>query len=94
MVHSMVAFLQAAAPAVANTGKDYLSLMGAGIGAGLVVIGTGLGIGRIGGAVAEGYARQPEAGGNIQVAGLILAVLIEGVALFALVIELLFKLLR
>ncbi len=93
MVHSVMAFLQAAAPAAANTGKDYLSLMGAGIGAGLVVIGTGIGIGRIGAAVAEGFARQPEAGGNIQVAGIILAALIEGVALFALVIELLFKLL-
>ncbi len=93
MVHAVMAFLQAAAPAAANTGKDYLSLMGAGIGAGLVVIGTGLGIGRIGGSVAEGYARQPEAGGGIQVAGIILAALIEGVALVALVIELLFTLL-
>ena len=52
-----------------------------------------LGIGRIGSAVAEGIARQPEAAGSTQTAGLILAVLIEGVALFALVIELLFKLL-
>ncbi len=95
MFHSMMALLQAAAPAAetAANAKNYLALLGAGIGAGLAVIGTGLGIGRIGGSVAEGIARQPEAAGNIQTAGIILAALIDGVALFALVIELLFKLL-
>ena len=95
MVH-MDALLQAATPAATDTvahAKNYLALLGAGVGAGLAVIGAGLGIGRIGSAVAEGIARQPEAAGSIQTAGLILAVLIEGVALFALVIELLFKLL-
>ena len=92
MVH-IAALLQAAAPLATETAKNNLALLGAGFGAGLVVIGTGLGIGRIGGSVAEGIARQPEAAGNIQTAGIILAALIEGVALFALVIELLFKLL-
>lgn len=56
------------------------------IGAGLVVLGTGVGIGRIGGSMAEAMARQPEAGANIQTASIILAVFIEGVALFGLVI--------
>jgi len=56
------------------------------IGAGLVVLGTGVGIGRIGGSMAEAMARQPEAGTNIQTASIILAVFIEGVALFGLVI--------
>ncbi len=95
MFHSLVAMIQATAPAAeaAANAKNYLALLGAGIGVGLAVIGTGLGIGRIGGSVAEGIARQPEAAGNIQLAGIILAALIEGVALFALVIELLFKLL-
>jgi len=95
MFHSMMAMIQAAAPApeVAENAKNYLALLGAGIGAGLAVIGTGLGIGRIGGSAAEGIARQPEAAGNIQTAAIILSALIEGVALFALVIELLFKLL-
>ena len=60
-------------------------------GAGLATIGAGIGIGRIGGQVADGMARQPEAGGQIQVAGLILAALIEGVALFAVVVAFLIQ---
>ena len=67
------------------------AMMGAGIGAGLAVIGAGLGIGRIGGQVADGMARQPEAAGQIQTAGLILAALIEGVALFAVVVAFLIQ---
>jgi F-type H+-transporting ATPase subunit c len=74
--------------------KMYLGLLGAGIGVGLTVIGAGLGIGRIGENVAQGIARQPEAAAAIQTAGIILAALIEGVALFGLVIGLLFKLLN
>ena len=61
-------------------------LLGAGLGAGLAVIGAGLGIGNIGGRAVEGMARQPEAAGRIQTAALILAALIEGVALFGAVI--------
>ena len=61
-------------------------LLGAGLGAGLILIGAGLGIGLIGGRAVEGMARQPEMGGNIQTAAIILAALIEGVALFGLVI--------
>jgi F-type H+-transporting ATPase subunit c len=56
------------------------------IGAGIAVLGTGLGIGKIGGHMAEAMARQPEAGANIQTACIILAVFIEGAALFGLVI--------
>ncbi len=95
MFHGAMALLQAAAPPAeaAEHAKNYLALLGAGIGAGLAVIGAGIGIGRIGGSAAEGIARQPEAAGNIQQAGLIFSVLIEGVGLFALVITLLFKLL-
>jgi len=65
------------------------STLGAGIGAGLAVIGAGMGIGRIGAGVAESMARQPEEAGRIQGAGLILSVLIEGAALFAIVVCLL-----
>ena len=61
-------------------------LLGAGLGAGLVVIGAGIGIGWIGAHATEGMARQPEMAGNIQTAAIILAALIEGVALFGLVI--------
>lgn len=65
-----------------------LSLGFAVIGAGLAVIGAGLGIGRIGASMAEGIARQPEAYGNIQTASLILAALVEGATLFAVVVAL------
>ncbi|KMQ72716.1 MULTISPECIES: ATP synthase F0 subunit C [Chryseobacterium] len=54
------------------------------IGAGLVVIGTGIGIGKIGAAALEGMARQPEQFGKLQTAMLIAAALVEGVAFAAL----------
>ncbi len=68
------------------------ALMGAGIGAGIAAIGAGLGIGRIGGQAMEGIARQPEAAGRIQTAMLIIAALIEVIALFAVVVCLLIAL--
>ena len=54
------------------------------VGAGLIVIGVGLGIGRIGGSAMEAIARQPEASGKIQTAMLIAAALIEGIGFAAL----------
>ncbi len=54
------------------------------IGAGLIVIGAGLGIGKIGGSAMEAIARQPEASGKIQVAMIIAAALIEGIGFAAL----------
>lgn len=73
----------------ATTTGGSVSVMGAAIGAGLAAIGAGIGIGRIGGSAMEGMARQPEAAGRIQTAMLIIAALIEAVALFAAVICLL-----
>jgi F-type H+-transporting ATPase subunit c len=61
--------------------------LGAGLGVGLVAIGAGIGIGRIGGSATESIARQPEAVGPINNAMIITAALIEGVALFGLVID-------
>lgn len=58
----------------------------AAIGAGLVTIGAGIGIGRLAAAALEGIARQPEATNKIQTAMLIAAALIEGIALFGAVI--------
>lgn len=52
------------------------------IGAGLVTLGAGVGIGKLAAAALEGMARQPEAIGKIQTAMLIAAALIEGVAFF------------
>ena len=54
------------------------------VGAGLIVIGAGNGIGRIGGSAMEAIARQPEATGKIQTAMLIAAALIEGIGFAAL----------
>jgi F-type H+-transporting ATPase subunit c len=65
------------------------AIMGAGIGAGLAAIGAGIGIGKIGGSAMEAMARQPEASGKIQTAMLIIAALIEVIALFGVVICLL-----
>lgn len=94
MLTSLILTIQETAQVMdAETAKEYLSLLGAGIGVGLVLIGAGIGIGWIGSKSVEGIARQPEAAGNIQTTGIILAALIEGAALFGLVIALLFKLL-
>lgn len=92
MLHPLLAVLQEVASDAAAA-KNLQSLLGAGIGAGLTLIGVGLGIGRIGASAVEGIARQPEAAGNIQTSAIILAALIEGAGLFALVIALLYKLL-
>lgn len=54
------------------------------VGAGLVVIGVGMGIGRVGGSAMDAIARQPEAYGKIQTAMLIAAALIEGIGFAAL----------
>jgi F-type H+-transporting ATPase subunit c len=59
------------------------------VGAALAVIGAGIGIGRIGGSAMDAIARQPEAYSKIQIAMIISAALIEGVALFAVVVALL-----
>jgi len=54
------------------------------VGAGLIVIGAGIGIGRIGCSAMEAIARQPEATAKIQTAMLIAAALIEGIGFAAL----------
>jgi F-type H+-transporting ATPase subunit c len=64
-----------------------LAQLGAAVGAGLAVVGAGIGIGRIGGQAVEGMARQPEVAGKLQTAALIFAALVEGAALFAIVIS-------
>ncbi|HIS21913.1 MAG TPA: ATP synthase F0 subunit C [Candidatus Cryptobacteroides intestinipullorum] len=71
--------LQAAAGAA-------LGKIGAALGAGLVAIGAGIGIGKIGASAMESMARQPEMAGNIRTNMLIIAALIEGVAMFAVIV--------
>ncbi|MGZ3943176.1 MAG: ATP synthase F0 subunit C [Bacteroidia bacterium] len=58
------------------------------VGAGLAVIGAGIGIGQIGGHAMDAIARQPEASGKITTTLLIAAALVEGVALFGVVVSL------
>ncbi len=62
------------------------AFLGAGIGAGLTVIAAGIGIGRLAGSAMEASGRQPEALGEIRTSMIIAAALVEGVALFGLVI--------
>jgi len=63
-----------------------LGTLGAAIGAGLAAIGAGIGIGKIGGAAMEAIARQPEMTNSIRMNMIIAAALVEGVALFAVVV--------
>jgi F-type H+-transporting ATPase subunit c len=59
----------------------------AAIGIGLAVVGAGIGIGRIGQAALEAMSRQPELSSKIQALMIVAAALVEGVALFAIVIS-------
>lgn len=68
-------------PAETNYWKPLIA-----IGAGLVTIGGGLGIGKLAAAAMEGTARQPEAGGDIRTSMIIAAALIEGFTFFALIV--------
>ncbi len=63
-----------------------LSGLGASIGAAIAAIGAGIGIGKIGAAAMEAIARQPEAAGDIRSSMIVIAALIEGVALFAVIV--------
>lgn len=76
---------------VIPTGNS-LALAGAAIGAGIVVLGAGKGIGNIGANAVQSIARQPEAGGRIFTSMLLSAALIEGVSLFGVVVTLLIAL--
>jgi len=71
--------------AVSNLTTQQIKFGGA-LGAGLVIIGAGLGIGRIGATAVDSMARQPEVAGNIQTAMIISAALVEGVTFFALIV--------
>lgn len=63
-----------------------LAKLGASLGAGIAAIGAGLGIGKIGASAMEAIARQPEAAGDIRSSMIVIAALIEGVALFAVIV--------
>ncbi len=88
MLEQMTVLMQAVE--VAQKGTELIGTKaGAALGAGIVVIGAGLGIGKLAGAAMEGMARQPEAAKDIKGGMLVAAALIEGVALFGVVVCLL-----
>ncbi len=60
--------------------------LGAAIGAGIAAIGAGIGIGKIGASAMEAIARQPESAGDIRSNMIVIAALVEGVALFAVIV--------
>ena len=62
-----------------------LPKLGAGLGAGLALIGAGMGIGRIGQSTVESIARQPEAAGQMFTPMIITAAMIEGATFFAII---------
>lgn len=63
-----------------------LSKAGAALGAGIAAIAAAIGIGKIGKSTMESIARQPESAGNLRTAMIIAAGMIEGAALFAIII--------
>jgi len=79
-----------AQPAAAGPWDAFtLAKLGGALGAGLAVVGGGLGVGRIGASAVEAIARQPEAVGLIQTAMIITAAMVEGAALFGVVVGML-----
>jgi F-type H+-transporting ATPase subunit c len=63
-----------------------MSYLAAGLGAGVIVVGASLGIGRLAAGALEGMARQPEVSGDLRTTMIIAAALIEGFTFFALVV--------
>jgi len=85
----MVILLLTAAPAFAQAPSSVTfsgAAVGAGLGAGITLIGAGWGFGRIGAAALESMARQPEIAGRIQTAMIVIAALLEGATFFALIV--------
>ena len=82
MLTALLFLMVTAAPAFAVEGAG----MGGGIGMGLSIIGIGIGIGLVGHSALSGIARQPEQAGAIQGAMFILAGLVEGSGIIALVL--------
>ncbi len=66
-----------------------LAKVGGAVGAGIVALGAGLGIGKIGQALMEASARQPEIEGKLRTTAIIISALVEGVCLFGVIICLL-----
>lgn len=86
----LAAFVAMSVPAMAQEGSTLISFSGS-FGAGLVLLGAGFGIAKIGAAAVESMARQPEVAGDIRGAMIVAAALIEGATFFALIVCLVAK---
>ncbi len=82
MLTAFLVLMAMAVPAFAVEGAG----IGGGIGMGLSIVGIGIGIGLVGYSALAGIARQPEQAGAIQGAMFILAGLVEGAGIIALVL--------
>ena len=80
------AVLLTAAPALAQEGEGFGITFSPSFGAGIIILGAGFGIARIGAAAVESMARQPEAAGDIRGGMILAAALIEGATFFALIV--------
>ena len=82
MISVALGTILVATPAFAADGVEF----SASFGAGLTIVGAGLGFAKIGGSALESIARQPEASGDIRGAMIIIAALLEGATFFALIV--------
>jgi F-type H+-transporting ATPase subunit c len=80
----VAAFFALACPAMAQDGTSIS--FSPSFGAGIILLGAGIGIGKIGAAAVESMARQPEASGDIRGGMILAAALIEGATFFALIV--------
>jgi F-type H+-transporting ATPase subunit c len=80
------AVLLLSAPALAQEAGGTSISFSPSFGAGIIILGAGFGIGRIGAAAVESMARQPEAAGDIRGGMILAAALIEGATFFALIV--------
>lgn len=94
LLTTTVAIAHAAEAGASSVAAVNYGPIGAGIAAGIAVIGAGLGIGKLAAAALEGTARQPSAGGDLRGTMILAAALIEGVALFGVVVGLLCLIIR
>ena len=91
-MHNMLMLVQDAAQNAVEVAKNTNAVLGVGIGIGLALVGAGLGLGRIGGQAAEAIARQPEAADSIRGTALLIAFLMEGATIIAVIMALVAKL--
>ncbi len=82
----VAAFVALSAPAMAQAVEPSAVSFSGAFGAGIILLGAGLGIGKIGAAAVESMARQPEVAGDIRGAMIVAAALIEGATFFALIV--------